>query len=112
MDERSREGWAPVPGVDAGLELIVDQAFDYRGDVTLVLTDGREASGYLYNRDRERTDPFVEMLLPSGARATFRYAEIRTIRFTGKDPAAGTSYEVWLRRKGDGPVGRPSAPPA
>jgi hypothetical protein len=98
--------------VDAGLEEIVDQAFDYRGDVTLVLTDGRETSGYLYNRDRERTDPFLEMLLPSGARTTFRYAEIRTIRFTGKDPAAGTSYEVWRRRKGDVPVPSPPAPPA
>ena len=27
------------------------------------------------------------------------YAAIRTVRFTGKDPAAGNSYAAWLRKK-------------
>jgi hypothetical protein len=27
------------------------------------------------------------------------YRDIRTIRFTGKDPAAGNSYAAWLRRR-------------
>ena len=30
---------------------------------------------------------------------TIRYSEIRTIRFTGKDTAAGKSYAAWLKRK-------------
>jgi hypothetical protein len=111
-DERSLEGWAPECGVDDSLEAIVDHAFDYRGDVTLVLADGREVTGYVHNRDRDAADPFLGMLLPSGARLTFRYAEVRTIRFTGTDTAAGKSYEAWLRRKAEVPAGRPSAPPA
>jgi hypothetical protein len=98
--------------VDASLEAIVDHAFDYRGDVTLVLTDGREVTGYLYNRDRDVAAPFIQMLLPSRTRLTVRYAEVRTIRFTGKDTAAGTSYAAWLRRKADGVAGNPCAPPA
>jgi len=28
-----------------------------------------------------------------------RYADIRSIRFTGRDTAAGTSYAAWLRAK-------------
>jgi len=30
---------------------------------------------------------------------TIRYADIRTIRFSGKDPAVGNSYAAWLERK-------------
>jgi len=30
---------------------------------------------------------------------TIRYAEIRTIRFTGRDTAAGNSYAAWLRAR-------------
>ncbi len=110
-DRRSLEGWAPEPGGNASLEEIVEHAFEYRGDVTLVLADGREVTGYVYNRDRDTDDPFLQLLLPSGARVTFRHAEIHAIRFTGKDTAAGTSYEAWLRRKAETPAGRPSAPP-
>jgi len=101
-----------VCGVEASLEAIIERAFDYRGDVTLVLADGREVTGYVSNRDRDVADPFLEMFLPSGARLTVRYAEVHTIRFTGKDMAAGKSYEAWLRRKAEVPAGRPSAPPA
>jgi hypothetical protein len=110
--ERSLEGWAPVPGVDASLEEMVDHAFDYRGDVTVVLGDGHEITGYVYNRDGDVADPFLQMFLPSGASVTFRYAEVRAIHFTGKDTAAGKSYEAWLRRKAEVPAGRPSAPSA
>jgi hypothetical protein len=98
-DGRSLEGWAPEPGGEASLEEIVEHAFDYRGDVTLVLADGREVTGYVYNRDRDADDPFLQIFLPSGARVTFRHAEVRAIRFTGKDTAAGKSYLAWLERK-------------
>jgi hypothetical protein len=30
---------------------------------------------------------------------TIAYREIRTIRFTGRDTAAGNSYVAWLRAK-------------
>jgi len=100
-EERSLEGWAPRIGDEVSLAQVIDLAFDYRGDVTVVLTDGRELTGYVYNRDRDVADPSLQLFDPSGASQTLRYAEIRMIRFTGRDTAAGTSYEAWLRRKGE-----------
>ena len=100
MDDKSLEGWAPAIPDDATLVDVVDRAFDYRGDVTIVLRDGSERVGYLSNRQAEIADPFVELLEPASADpVTVRYADIRAIRFSGRDPAAGNSYAAWLERK-------------
>lgn len=94
------EGWAPAVGAETSLEDVIERAFDYRGDVTVVHHDGTELAGYLFNRDAEVREPFVQMFDRAGdGPITIPYAEIRTIRFTGKDPAAGKSYDAWLRRK-------------
>jgi hypothetical protein len=98
-EERSLEGWTPVAGRDAALEEIVELAFDYRGDVTLVRAGAPPLVGYLYNRDREVPAPFVMLVDHAGTSHTVQYAELTTIHFTGKDTAAGKSYEAWLRRK-------------
>jgi hypothetical protein len=98
--ERSLEGWAPEPGEDLSLGAIIDLAFDYRGNTTVVKTDGSEVHGYLFNRNAEGAEPFVELFDLEGAGPfRIRYAEIRTIRFTGKDHASGKSYAAWLQRK-------------
>jgi hypothetical protein len=97
--ERSLEGWAPRVGDEMPLAEVIDLAFDYRGDVTVVLTDGRDLIGYVYNRDRDVTEPYLQLVDPTGTSHTLRYTEVRTIQFTGRDTAAGTSYEAWLRRK-------------
>jgi hypothetical protein len=98
MDGESLEGWAPEPRDAAELAHVVDKAFDYRGDVTVVLRDGTECVGYLFNRSRERAQ--AELLEPTGSGpVTVRYADIRTIRFTGRDAASGKSYAAWLERK-------------
>ena len=100
------EGWSPAVGVEASLEDVIERAFDYRGDVTVVRRDGTEVVGYLFNRNAEVAVPFVQMFDRAGeGPLTIPYAEIGTIRFTGKDTAAGKSYEAWLRRK----AGRPTA---
>jgi hypothetical protein len=99
-DEKSLEGWAPDIRDAAMLAEVVDRAFDYRGDVTVVLDDGRELVGYLFNRNRYAAEPFVQMFereRPDASRIP--YARIRAIRFTGKDTAAGNSYAAWLRSK-------------
>jgi hypothetical protein len=94
------EGWAPEPGPDLPLERIVDLAFDYRGNTTVVKEDGTEVPGYIFNRNADVADPYLELFDLAGA-GPFRipYAAIRTVRFTGKDPAAGNSYAAWLRKK-------------
>jgi hypothetical protein len=97
-DDHTLEGWAPPE--DSDVAEVIDRAFDYRGDVTVVGCDGREIVGYVFNRNRDVARPFLEIFPASeeGVR-TIPYAEIRTIRFTGKDTAAGNSYAAWLRRK-------------
>ena len=98
--ERSLEGWDP--GVVDGPELafVIERAFDYRGDVTLVRRDGREIVGYLFNRDIDVPEPFVQ-LFPRDGGETVRisYTDIASIRFTGRDTAAGNSYAAWLRSR-------------
>lgn len=98
--ERSLEGWDPglVDGPD--LAFVVERAFDYRGDVTVVQRDGRELVGYLFNRDVDARAPFVQLFSRDGGEAiTIQYADIASIRFTGRDTAAGNSYAAWLRSR-------------
>ena len=100
VPERSLEGWAPEPRLDLPLSEIVDRAFDYRGNTTVVRTDGTELEGYVFNRNADVPEPFIQMFDVAGAGPfTIPYSAIRTIRFTGKDPAAGNSYAAWLKRK-------------
>ena len=97
-EEATLEGW--VPGPDVPVTELVERAFDYRGNVTIERVDGTEVVGYLFNRDERATAPFVQAFDLDGAGPiTIPYAAIRTIRFTGRDTAAGNSYAAWLERK-------------
>jgi hypothetical protein len=98
---------APGP---ADLVRIVDLAFDYRGDVTLVLADGSRRTGYVGNRDAATPDPYLELLVPGTPRPVrVRYAELRTIHFTGRDAASGKSYAARPERRAG--AGEPGARP-
>jgi hypothetical protein len=96
--EHTLEGWGPPE--ETNLIEVIDAAFDYRGDVTVVRKDGQELVGYVFNRNSEVADPFIQMF-PAGHGdvITIAYADIRTIRFTGRDTATGDSYAAWLRRR-------------
>jgi len=99
-DGAALEGWTPEIGKGVQLDEVIDKAFDYRGNITLVKTDGSETVGYLFNRDRDAAVPFVQMFDANGAGPiSIPYADICTIRFTGRDTAAGNSYAAWLRAK-------------
>jgi hypothetical protein len=111
-EEPSLEGWAPEPSEALPLARIVDLAFDYRGNTTVVRTDGAELEGYVFNRNADVPEPFIQMLdAGGGGPITVRYSEIRTIRFAGKDTAAGNSYAAWLRRKAEERAGTPATSP-
>ena len=99
-EERSLEGWTPEPSAELPLPRIIDLAFDYRGNTTVVKRDGTEVHGYIFNRSAEAPEPFIQMFDTDGAGPiTIRYAEIRTVGFTGRDTAAGNSYAAWLERR-------------
>jgi hypothetical protein len=107
--EPTREGWAPRIGDGVTLADVIERAFDYRGDVTVVRADGTQLVGYLFNRDADAREPFVQVFpRAGGAPVKISYADIRTIDFTGKDPAAGNSYAAWRERR-DAARSAPSA---
>jgi hypothetical protein len=98
--DASVEGWSPEVGDGVTLAEVIERAFDYRGDVTIVRRDGSEIVGYLFNRDAEVPRPFVQVYEQQGGHPlTVPYADIRTVRFTGRDTAAGNSYAAWLRSR-------------
>ena len=108
--ERSLEGWDPgvVDGPD--LAFVIERAFDYRGDVTVVRRDGREVVGYLFNRDVDVREPFVQLFAHDGGETvTIPYAAIASIRFTGRDTAAGNSYAAWLRSREAAKASKPAS---
>lgn len=79
----------------------LEQAFDYRGDVTLTLTDGSSVFGYLFDRRKgERlADASVRLLTPdSDERVTVAFDRIARVEFTGRDAAAGKSFETWVKK--------------
>ena len=98
--EKSLEGWAPEPDSEMPLDRIVDLAFDYRGNTTVLKRDGSALRGYVFNRDADAPVPYLEMFdAEGGGPHRVSYADVRTIHFTGKDTAAGKSYAAWLARK-------------
>ena len=100
MDESTLEGWTPDITDPRTLAEVIDRAFDYRGDVTVIKHDGTELVGYLFNRNADTAVPFVQVFQRAGGDAvTVPYADIRAVAFTGKDTAAGNSYAAWLRAR-------------
>lgn len=94
------EGWVPEIGGYLSLAEVVEFAFDYRGNTTVVKTDGSEVVGYIFNRNATAPRPFIQMFDENGAGPiTISYAELATIKFTGKDTAAGNSWKAWVERR-------------
>jgi hypothetical protein len=72
------------------------QAVDYRGDVTLKLTSGEQATGYVFNVT-DGPAPALEMFPTGSSEArTTPLANVTEIVFSGVDPAAGKSWQAWL----------------
>ena len=95
------EGWVPELATEAELREVLEKAFDYRGDVTITTKDGKKLEGYIFDRVSGTTlaDSFVRVLpKESNQRLKICYAEIAALAFTGRDPAAGKSWEAWVRK--------------
>jgi len=95
------EGWVPQLASEDQLREALEKAFDYRGDVTITRKDGRQIDGYVFDRvaGANLEDSFVRVLPnDSNQRVTIAYAEIAALAFSGRDPAAGKSWEAWVRK--------------
>jgi len=95
------EGWVPELATDAEVREALEKAFDYRGDITLTRNDGSKVEGYLYDRRTGATlaDSIVR-IMPSdrGSRVNIPYSEIAAIAFTGRDTAAGKTFDAWVKK--------------
>jgi hypothetical protein len=96
------EGWVPTLATDSEVHEAIEKAFDYRGDLTLTLKDGRSVAGYLY--DRRVTGPALAdayvrfMPKDSDEKLKIPYSEIAGLAFTGRDTAAGKSFAAWVKK--------------
>ena len=95
------EGWVPEVASEAELRDALEKAFDYRGDITLTLKDGRRIEGYCFDRRTGASlkDSLVR-IIPQNTRekVSISYDQIAGLAFSGRDTAAGKSWEAWVRK--------------
>ena len=104
VEGREREaiqGWVPELATEAELREALEKAFDYRGDVTITRKDGTKVEGYIFDRRNGATlADSVVRLIPqnSTGKVSIAYSDIAALAFSGRDPAAGKSWEAWVRK--------------
>ena len=96
------EGWIPELATDEQIRAALEKAFDYRGDLTLTLKDNSKLEGYIFDRTSDGptlADCFVR-LFPKNRDEKLKvaYSDIARIEFSGKDTAAGKSFETWVKK--------------
>jgi hypothetical protein len=100
-EKENLEGWVPALASDEEVRVAFEKAFDYRGDVTLTLKDGRQVTGYIFDR---RTGTNLQdsavRIIPSTERTklTIPYSDIAALAFSGRDTAAGKSFDAWVKK--------------
>jgi hypothetical protein len=98
---RIGQGWVADLTEEKTLRDALEHAFDYRGDVALTMRDGSRIEGYLFDRSSDSlalNKCYVRLMAKdSGAKTTAAYSEIARIEFTGRDTAAGKSFETWIK---------------
>ena len=121
------EGWVPDVATEAELRDALEKAFDYRGDVTITRKDGSRVEGYIFDRrNRATLEESVVRIIPkepaqsaqvsptegqtwgtgtgqspsqnSPMKISIAYSDIAALAFSGRDTAAGKSWEAWLRK--------------
>jgi hypothetical protein len=95
------EGWIPSLATDDEIRAALEKAFDYRGDITITRKDGSKIEGYLFDRRTAATlKDSVVRLYPrtSNEKISISYADIAALAFTGRDTAAGKSWEAWMKK--------------
>ncbi len=101
MAEESLQGRAWDAASEDELKDGLEKAFDYRGDVTITRKDGSTIEGYIFDRrtGRSLADSTVRVI-PKNERqkVSIAYSEIAALVFTGRDTAAGKSWEAWMKK--------------
>jgi hypothetical protein len=104
-ERENLEGWIPALASEAEVREALEKAFDYRGDITVTRKDGSTIEGYLYDR---RSEPTLEAslirIIPTPKpgqpveRQMISYADIAALDFSGRDTAAGKTFDAWVKK--------------
>jgi hypothetical protein len=100
-ERENLEGWIPELATEDEVREALEKAFDYRGDITITLKDGNIVEGYLFDRRPGATlaQSFVRMIpLTSQAKLNIAYSDVAALAFSGRDTAAGKSFEAWVKK--------------
>jgi hypothetical protein len=101
FEHENLQGSAWQPTTEEELREGLEKAFDYRGDVTITRRDGSSVEGYIFDRRAAATlSESVIRLFPKGDsnKVSIPYSDIASLSFTGRDTAAGKSWEAWLKK--------------
>ncbi len=95
------EGWVPEVASENELKDALEHAFSYRGDVTITRKDGTKVEGYVFDRrtGKSLSDSVVRLIPKDGAgKLSVAYSDIGGLAFSGRDMAAGRSWETWVKQ--------------
>jgi len=95
------EGSIPPLASEDEVREALEKAFDYRGDITITLKDGNKVEGYLFDRrpGLSLDQSFVRIIpMNNGAKLNIAYSDVAALVFSGRDTAAGKSFDAWVRK--------------
>ena len=100
-ERENLEGWIPELATEAEVREALEKAFDYRGDITITLKDGSKVEGYLFDRRQGATlaQSFIRIIpMDNVGKVNVAYFDIAALAFTGRDTAAGKTFEAWVKK--------------
>jgi hypothetical protein len=100
-ERENLEGWIPQLATEAEVREALEKAFDYRGDITVTLKDGSKVEGYLFDRRQGATlaQSFIRLIpMDNQRKVNVAYSDIAALAFTGRDTAAGKTFEAWVKK--------------
>jgi hypothetical protein len=95
------EGWVPELAGEDEVREALEKAFDYRGDITVTRKDGTQVQGYLFDRRTGATlaESYVRIIpINEKTKLSIAYSEIAALAFTGRDNAAGKTFDAWVKK--------------
>ena len=101
FERENLQGSIPTLASEADIRAVIEKAFDYRGDITITRKDNSQLTGYLFDRRIGKTlaESVIRLMLPTSTdRPAIPYSDIAAIAFSGRDTAAGKSYEAWVKK--------------
>jgi len=104
VEHEQLEGWIPDVANEEDLRQALEKAFDYRGDITITRKDGTKIEGYLFDRRSAKTLSDSQVRLypkNSNEKVAIPYSDVAALAFTGRDTAAGKSWEAWMKKYGE-----------